>query len=116
MRAFPAPGPWRSVEVQYPWWSPGITQGWAPIRELTDAEGSQWPSGGLLGSGGSQRGASRSPQEHRAQFGHREVELAWGGETKVPRQGAGHPHVLCDGTGTQEVRRGKGGLPRGWSR
>ena len=41
------------VEVQpfmvEPWGYTGL----GPHQELTDAEGCQWPSGGLLGSGGS---------------------------------------------------------------
>ena len=45
--------------------------GLGPHQELTDAEGCQWPSGGLLGSGGSKEVHPALPREHRAQCGPR---------------------------------------------
>ena len=84
------------VEVQpfmvEPWGYTGL----GPHQELTDAEGSQWPSGGLLGSGGSKEVRPTLPREHRAQCGPRDGAGPWGrAGTKVPRQGAGHPHTSC---------------------
>ena len=92
------------VEVQpfmvEPWGYTGL----GPHQELTDAEGSQWPSGGLLGSGGSKEVHPTLPREHRAQCG------PWGGAGLGGNKGAQAgrrppPHVLCDGTGTQGLRR-----------
>ena len=86
--------------------------GLGPHQELTDAEGSQWPSGGLLGSGGSKEVRPGLPREHRAQFGHRGgAGLGWNKGAQARRRWP--PYVLCDGTGTRGLRREGRRAPRG---
>ena len=100
------------VEVQPLMVEPWGYTGLGPHQELTDAEGCQWPSGGLLGSGGSKEVHPALPREHRAHCGPR------GGAGLGGNKGAqtGHrppPYILCDGTGTQGVRREGRRVPRG---
>ena len=100
------------VEVQpfmvEPWGYTGL----GPHQELTDAGGCQWPSGGLLGSGGSKEVRPALPREHRAQCGPR-GGAGLGGNKGAQAGRRPPPHVWCDGTGTQGVRREGRRAPRG---
>ena len=115
MRHSHSPDPWAMevcVEVQPFMVEPWDYTGLGPHQELTDAEGSQWPSGGLLGSGGSKEVRPGLPREHRAQFGHRGgAGLGWNKGAQARRRWP--PYVLCDGTGTRGLRREGRRAPRG---
>lgn len=94
MRHSHSPDPWAMEEC-----SGGTTihgEPWdytelGPHQELTDAEEASGLQG-FTGLWGKQRSASRSPRAQSSVWPPG-VELAWEG-TKVPRQGAGHPHLV----------------------
>lgn len=90
----------------------GLHRAQAPIRNsqmLREASGLQGVTG-LWGSKGCVRSPQRAQDSSLATGGG----AGLGGNKRCPGREQATPHVLCDGTGTQEVRR-EGRAPRGGS-